>query len=277
MSPPTSSPTASPARRHAELVREVEAQNYRYYVLDDPGLSDAEFDAILREIRALEAAHPELVTPLSPTQRVGGESRVGVLKVTHAVRMFSLDNAYSLEEMQEFARRVDDGLPTVTSATFTVEPKLDGASVEVVYDGGTLVQASTRGDGAIGEDITANVKTIRGVPPSIAYTDKITLRGEIVIFRKDHDALNAERAAEGLEPYANPRNAAAGAVRMNDPREVRKRPLRALFYQIVEGPKLHKTHAESLVWLAEQGLPTHRREATCKTFDDVMAAIGAIQ
>src|SRR5262249_40306579 len=170
------------AARHAELVREIEAANYRYYVLDDPALTDAQFDALLRELRAIEAEHPALVTPLSPTQRVAGEARQGVAKVTHAVRMFSLDNAYSLDEMKEFARRVDDGLPTGVSPTFTIEPKLDGASVEVIYEGGHLVQASTRGDGVIGEDITVNVKTIRGVPLSIPHPGRITLRGEIVIF-----------------------------------------------------------------------------------------------
>ena len=266
----------SAAHRHAELVREIEAQNYRYYVLDDPALSDAEFDVLLRELRDIESKHPELATPESPTQRVGGEARTGVTKVKHAVRMFSLDNAYSLEEMQEFARRVEGGIPTGTTATFTVEPKLDGASVEVIYEDGVLVQASTRGDGETGEEITPNVKTIRGVPLTIAHKGKITLRGEILIFRKDLDTLNVERAAEGLEPFSNPRNAAAGAVRMLDAREVRKRPLRALFYQIVEGPKLHKTHAESLRWMAEQGLPTHRREAICGSFEEVMAAIHAI-
>ncbi len=266
----------SPAERHAALVHEIEAQNYRYYVLDDATLSDAEFDALMRELREIEAKHPELSSPDSPTQRVAGEARPFATKVKHAVRMFSLDNAYSLDEMKEFARRVDDGLPNGATATFTVEPKLDGASVEVVYDGGALVQASTRGDGEIGEDITVNVRTIRGVPLTIPHRGKITLRGEVLIFRKDLETLNTARLAEGLEPFANPRNAAAGAVRMLDAREVRRRPLRALFYQLVEGPTLHKTHGESLRWMADQGLPTHRREASCATFDEVVQAIAAI-
>jgi DNA ligase (NAD+) len=264
------------AARHAELVQEIEAQNYRYYVLDDPRLTDAEFDVLLRELRALEEAHPELATPRSPTQRVAGEVRAQVAKARHAVRMFSLDNAYSLEEMKEFARRVDDGLPTGVTPEFTVEPKLDGASVEVIYEGGALVQASTRGDGETGEDITVNVRTIRGVPLAIAHQGKLTLRGEIIIYRKDLATFNAAREKEGLEPFANPRNAAAGAVRMMDAREVARRPLRALFYQLVEGATLHKTHSETLRWMAEQGLPTHRREKVCATFEDVMAAIVAI-
>jgi DNA ligase (NAD+) len=250
----------TPAQRHAGLVREIGAHNYRYYVLDDPTATDAEFDALLHELRAIEEAHPELRTADSPTQRVGGEARTQVSQVKHATRMLSLDNTYGPEELAEFHRRVVDGLPDAETPRFCVEPKLDGASVEVIYEGGRLVQASTRGDGVIGEDITQNVRTIRGVPPAIAHKGKITLRGEIIIYRRDHDALNVEREAQGLEPFANPRNAAAGAVRMLDPREVARRPLRAMFYQIVEGPKLHATQHESLEWLEAQGLPTHRRQ-----------------
>jgi DNA ligase (NAD+) len=262
--------------RHADLVRAVEAHNYRYYVMDDPSVTDAEYDALIREIRALEASHPELVTPRSPTQRVSGEPREGATKVKHGVRMFSLDNAYSDEDLKEFLRRVNDGLPSGVTPTFCVEPKLDGASVEVVYEGGQLVQASTRGDGETGEEITQNVRTIRGVPLSIAHTGKVTLRGEVLIFRKDLVKFNAARESEGLEPFANPRNAAAGAVRMNDPREVAKRPLRALFYQVVEGPKLHRSHSASLAWLKEEGIPSHRLEKTVTSFEGVKEAIAAI-
>ncbi|MBV9945857.1 MAG: NAD-dependent DNA ligase LigA, partial [Myxococcales bacterium] len=266
----------SPAERHAELVREIDAHNYRYYVLDDPVVGDADFDRLLRELQRLELEHPELLTPDSPTQRVGGQARTSVVQVRRAVRMLSLDNAYSDDELAEFHRRVKDGLPTGQVPRFCVEPKLDGASVEVIYEGGQLVQASTRGDGETGEDITTNVRTIRSVPLRIRHAGKLTLRGEIVIYRKDHDALNAERVAAGLEPFANPRNAAAGAVRMMDPREVARRSLRALFYQAVEGPSLHATHHETLDWLATLGLPTHRREAVAD-WEDVRAAIGAIE
>ena len=264
------------ARRHAELAREIEAHNYRYYVMDDPSVTDAAYDALMRELRAIEAEHPALVSPRSPTQRVSGEPRAGAVKVKHRVRMFSLDNAYSAEELGEFVRRVNDGLPTGATPTFCVEPKLDGASVEVVYDGGHLVEASTRGDGETGEEITANVRTIRGVPLSIPHTGRITLRGEVLIFRKDLIKFNAAREAEGLEAFANPRNAAAGAVRMLDPREVSRRPLRALFYQLIEGPKMHPSHSASLGWLAEQGIPTHRLETRVTGFDELTAAIGAI-
>ncbi len=265
----------NPAQRHADLVREIDAHNYRYYVLDDTVVTDADFDKLLRELKALEEANPHLRTPDSPTQRVGGEARSQVAQVKHGTRMMSLDNAYAAEELAEFHRRVRDGLPDGETPRFCVEPKLDGASVEVVYDGGRLVQASTRGDGTTGEEITENVRTIRSVPLRIAHTGKVTLRGEIIIYRRDHDALNTEREAQGLEPFANPRNAAAGAVRMMDPREVARRPLRAVFYHVVEGPRLHATQHESLEWLEAQGLPTHRRE-TVVAWDDVAAAIDAI-
>jgi DNA ligase (NAD+) len=265
----------TPAQRHAQLVREIDANNYRYYVLDDPNVTDAEFDAQLRELRALEEKHPELATPDSPTKRVGGQARTSVVQVHRDVRMLSLDNTYSRDDLTEFHRRVVDGLPEGESPRFCIEPKLDGASVEAIYDEGRLVQASTRGDGATGEDITENVRTIRSVPLRIPHEQRLTLRGEIIIYRRDHDALNAEREAQGLEPFANPRNAAAGAVRMMDPREVARRPLRAVFYQVVEGPRLHATQHETLEWLEKLGLPTHRRQVVVP-WDGVWAQIEAI-
>jgi DNA ligase (NAD+) len=265
----------TPAQRHADLVREIGAHNYRYYVLDDPIVTDADFDHLLRELKSIEAAHPELVTIDSPTQRVGGEARSHAVQVKHEHRMLSLDNAYTSEEIREFHRRVVEGLPESETPRFCVEPKLDGASVEVVYERGRLAQASTRGDGSIGEIITENVRTIRSVPLKIAHLGKLVLRGEIIIHRRDHDALNVEREAQGLEPFSNPRNAAAGAVRMLDPREVARRPLRAAFYQVVTTPPLHATQHESLEWLAEQGLPTHRRQ-TVVGWDDVERVIEGI-
>ncbi|MDP8999615.1 MAG: NAD-dependent DNA ligase LigA [Myxococcota bacterium] len=266
----------TPIERHAQLVREIDAHNYRYFVLDDPIVGDADFDRLLRDLRALEERHPELATADSPTRRVGGESRPSVVQVKHGVRLLSLDNTYSDEELDEFRRRVMDGLPTAQTPRFCVEPKLDGASVEVTYEGSRLVQASTRGDGEIGEEITANVRTIRSVPLRIAHAGKLTLRGEVVIYRRDLDTLNAEREAAGLEPFANPRNAAAGAVRMMDPREVARRPLRVLLYQVVEGPLLHASQHESLDWLATLGLPTHRRHVVVD-WDGVRGAIDAIE
>ena len=250
----------SPAEQHQKLAAELEAANYRYYVLDDPLMTDLEFDRLLEKLRDLEKRHPELVTPTSPTQRVGGGARTEVKKVHRPVPMLSLDNSYSKDDLDNFFRRVREGLPEGQVATFVIEPKLDGASIECIYDKGVLVQASTRGDGTVGEDITENVRTIRGVPLKIAHHDRVTVRGEVVIYRKDLEAFNAERAAEGLEGFANPRNAAAGSVRMMDPREVARRPLRVMFYQVVEGERMFKTHSESLEWLEHMHLPSHRRE-----------------
>lgn len=264
-----------PSEEHAKLIQEIEAHNYRYYVLDDPLVTDAQFDELLLKLKKLEAKHPELISPTSPTQRVAGEARAGTSKVRHEVRMFSLDNAYSEDDLTEFARRVTEGLPDGSAVQFTVEPKLDGGSIEVVYENGNLVLASTRGDGEIGEDITANVRTIRSVPLSISHKEKITVRGEVLLYRKDLETMNAEREAEGLEPFANPRNAATGSVRMLDAREVARRPLRIIFYHVVEGASLHKTHSESLEWLASQGLPTHRRQ-TVVPWSGVMGTIRAL-
>jgi DNA ligase (NAD+) len=265
----------TPAERHARLAAEIESHNYRYYVLDDPSVSDVEFDRLLRELGALETEHPELAGADSPTMRVGGIPRASVSHVKHTPRMLSLDNTYSLDELSEFFRRVREGLKAGESPRFCVEPKLDGASVEVVYERGSLVQASTRGDGEVGEDITVNVRTIRGTPLRIRHMGRLTLRGEILIYRRDLATLNAQRESEGLEPFANPRNAAAGAVRMLDPREVARRPLRALFYQLVEGAQMHRSHHDSLEWLEAQGLPTHRRHAVVDA-EGVPGAIDAI-
>jgi DNA ligase (NAD+) len=262
----------TPAERHAKLVREIDAHTYRYYVLDDPSVTDADFDRLMRALRHLEAAHPELATRNSPTQRVGGEARTSVAQVKHEVRMMSLDNAYSAEELAEFQRRIRDGLPDGEVPRFCVEPKLDGASIEVIYEGGHLKQASTRGDGATGEDITNNIQALRYMPHRIHHEGKLTLRGEVVIYRRDFEAINQGREAEGLPPFANARNAASGSLRMLDPREVRLRPMRALFYTVVEGARIASTQSETLAWLETQSLPTHRRHEVVD-WEGVWAAI----
>ena len=259
-------------QKHQELVREIDAHNYRYYVLDDPSVSDAKFDKLVLDLKALETEHPELHTENSPTARVGGSARASATKILRKERMYSLDNAYSEEDIAKFLERVNSGLKEGEVPQFVAEPKLDGASIEVIYEGGVIVQATTRGDGETGEDITVNIRTIRGIPAHVPYDGKLTLRGEVFIRKDDHDKLNAERAKEGLEPFANPRNAAAGAVRMLDPKEVRKRPLRVFFYQLVEGAKLHRSHAETLAWLDELGLPTHRKESIVEATEPALFA-----
>ncbi len=259
--------------RHATLVREIRTHDYRYHTLDDPAITDREYDALYAELRALELEHPEFVTPDSPTQRVASELRADLRTVEHAVPMMSLDNTYNAEELRDFARRVLDGLPAGATPSFCVEPKLDGASIEVLYRDGRLVEGSTRGDGVSGESITENLRTIRSLPLSIDYTGPLTLRAEVVIFRRDLERINRERVEQGEAPFANPRNAAAGSLRMIDPRVVAKRPLRALVWQVIEGPTLAPSHSAALEKLAELGIPTHKKQRVCASVDEILECI----
>jgi DNA ligase (NAD+) len=256
-------------QRHAELCRELEQHNHSYYVLDAPSISDAHYDRLFRELTALEAAHPELVSPSSPSQRVGAEPREGFVKVVRKVRMFSLDNAYSEAELLEFDRRARDGLGELETLTYVAEPKLDGASIEVSYVAGKLSLASTRGDGETGEDVTANIRTIRALPLQLSTPETVTLRGEVVIRKQDLAAINEVRVTRGEEPFANPRNAAAGSLRLLDPKLTAERPLRVLFYDSVE--PLAGTHKETLDKLASLGLPTHRLERRCASIAEAIA------
>jgi DNA ligase (NAD+) len=266
----------NPRLRHAELATEIRAHDYRYYVLDDPSISDLEFDRLYAELRELEAKHPELVTPESPTQRVSGSLRSELRNVEHVVPMMSLDNTYSEAELRDFVRKVVDGLPSSAAPRFCVEPKLDGGSIEVVYRDGRLLLGSTRGDGVSGEEITANLRTIRSLPLEIPYQGPLTLRAEVVIYRRDLQRINAERAEQGEAPFANPRNAASGSLRMLDPRVVATRGLRALVWQVVEGAELAPYHSAALDRLAELGLPTHKLHRVCSNVDEVLAAIADI-
>ena len=261
----------NPKDRHAALCKAISAHNYAYYVLDQSDVSDAEYDTLFNELKALEAEHPELASPSSPTQRVGATPREGFVKVTRAVRMYSLDNAYDADELGEFARRVSEGLPEGTSATFVTEPKIDGASIEVTYENGHFVQATTRGDGETGEDVTANVRTIRSVPLRIDETRPITVRGEIYIHGADLDAVNEQRVARGEMAFANPRNAASGSLRLLDSRLTAERPLRVSFYDMVQ--EYFEEHTLMLKTLAEWGLPTHREERHCASLPDVLKYI----
>ncbi|HEY6878778.1 MAG TPA: NAD-dependent DNA ligase LigA [Polyangiales bacterium] len=255
--------------RHEQLVRELEQHLHAYHVMDAPTISDAEYDRLFQQLLALEAAHPELVTPHSPSQRVGATPREGFAKYKRPVRMYSLDNAYSEDELREFDQRVRNGLGHDDAAVYVAEPKLDGASIEVVYEHGKLTLASTRGDGETGEDVTANVRTIRSLPLRIAHPEKLTLRGEVVILREDLAQVNELRAARGEELWANPRNAASGSLRLIDPRLTAERPLRVFFYDVVEA--IAPTHAETLAKLKALGLPVHGRDRLCHGIDEVIA------
>jgi DNA ligase (NAD+) len=262
--------------RHEELVREILRHDYRYHVLDDPLISDREYDTLYAELKKLEADHPELTTPESPTQRVGAAPRSELEHVTHVVPMTSLDNTYGTDELLDFVRRVRGGLPATRQPCFCVEPKLDGASCEVLYRNGRLAGGSTRGDGITGEDVTPNLRTMRSLPLTIPYQGPLTLRAEIVIYRRDLERINKERAELGEPPFANPRNAASGALRMLDPRIVARRGLRAMIWQVVEGPELAPTHSAALDRLGEFGLPTHRKHRVCQSDAELLAAIREI-
>lgn len=268
---------SDPREEHARLVGEIRAHDYRYYVLDDPAIGDREYDELFRRLADLESAHPELVTPDSPTRRVGHAPRSELVTVEHVVPMTSLDNTYSAEELGNFLERVRGGLPDGADVAFAVEPKLDGGSIEVLYREGRLVRGSTRGDGRFGEEITVNLRTIRSLPVTIDYAGPLTLLAEVVIYRRDLERINEERAAAGEPLFANPRNAASGSLRMLDPRVVAKRRLRAVVWQVVEGSELAPTHSAALARLVELGLPTHRKESVCRTAAEIGAAIARIE
>jgi DNA ligase (NAD+) len=254
------------ARGRAEaLRREIEAHNYRYYVLDDPGIPDAEYDRIFRELAELEARHPELATPDSPTQRVGGVSLEAFPQVTHSVPMLSLNNAFAEEDVAAFDRRVREALGR-DEVEYSAEPKFDGLAISLLYESGRFVRGATRGDGTTGEDVTANLRTVRSIPLRLRGTRppaRIEVRGEVIMFKTDFERMNARQREAGEKEFANPRNAAAGAVRQLDPKITAQRPLRFLAYGIgeSEGTRFRR-HGELLDWIADQGVPVSSERAT---------------
>ena len=242
--------------RSEELRSLINYHNYRYYVLDSPEISDAEYDELMNELRAIEAKYPELITPDSPTQRVGAAPVEAFGVVEHRVPLLSLSNAFSEEDVLAWHRRAAAGLGRDTFAIVT-EPKIDGLAVALVYENGRFVQGATRGDGRHGENITANLRTIKTVPLSLKgkVPERFEVRGEVYMTRSGFEAMNAERADRGEPLFANPRNAAAGAVRQLDPRVTASRPLSIFIYQLgwVEGDSVPTSHYEILQWLAELG------------------------
>ncbi len=253
-------------RRIDALRDKIRYHEHRYYVLDDPEISDAEFDQLMLQLKALEAEHPDLVTPDSPTQRVGGKPREGFVKVQHSRPMLSLDNAYNEQELRDWARRVHE-LSGREQVDFVCELKLDGLSMALHYtpdghDGAKLAQGVTRGDGSIGEDVTANVKTVRSVPLSItaptrkkaALPQDVEARGEIVMPTKSFERMNEERERQNLSKFANPRNAAAGAVRVLDPNITAQRRLDFYsYFLLVNGRYYFQQHSRALKALEQAG------------------------
>ena len=281
------------AARIAELRLQIRHHEERYYILSDPEIADAEFDALMRELAALEAAHPELVTPDSPTQRVGGRATDGFASCEHAQPMLSLDNAYSEEELRAFDERVRRALGETgavpDAVAYVAELKIDGLSIAVTYNNGLLVRGATRGDGVRGEDVTANVRTIRAIPLRLHGdpSGPIEVRGEVYLPRTSFERINREREASDEPLFANPRNAAAGAMRNLDPALVATRGLSAFFYQVVmvspsdgqaprdgardAGVEPDQTHADTLERLRAWGLPVEPHWHRQGGIDDVIA------
>lgn len=246
-------------RRVTDLREQIEHHNYRYHVLDDPEIPDPEYDRLVRELEALEAEHPSLITPDSPTQRVGAAPVSAFGEVIHHVPMLSLGNAFERQEVVEFDRRVRERLD-VEHVEYTAETKLDGLAVSVRYENGSLVQAATRGDGTKGEDVTQNVRTIKALPLRLhgpAIPALLEARGEVFMTSKGFGRLNDEQRERGEKEFANPRNAAAGSLRQLDPKITASRPLTCFCYGVgeVAGVELPGRHFDVLVLLRELGLP----------------------
>ena len=268
------------ARRIDELRDRIRYHEERYYVLDDPEISDAEFDALMHELRGLEEAHPALVTSDSPTQRVAGWPVDGFETVEHTGPMLSLDNAYTEDEMRAFDERVRRGLDGAADVHYVTELKIDGLSIALTYEDGVLQRGVTRGDGVRGEDVTSNVRAIRAIPLRLKGTPggRFEVRGEVYLPRRTFDRINRERTDAGEPAFANPRNAAAGTMRNLDPTLVARRGLRAFVYQIVGGVSGGRstdaevtTHAEGLERLRAWGLPVESHWRTCDGVESVLA------
>ena len=264
-------------RQRLEALRdEICLHQYKYYVENRPLISDAEYDALFRELQALEAAHPELVTPDSPTQRVGGEPAEGFAPVEHLVPMLSLDNATGADELREFAARLQRFVPEA-HFTYVVEPKIDGLGVALLYERGVLVRGATRGDGRVGENITQNLRAIKTVPlrlrGSLAQLARLEVRGEVYMAKQAFAALNRQLEEEGQTPFANPRNAAAGSLRLLDPRLSARRPLEIFVYALsyAEPEFPYASHWEALQGLRAAGFRINPQVRRCTTLAEVLA------
>lgn len=268
----------SDAERIERLRAEVRRHDRLYYVEAAPEISDREYDRLLDELKRLEADHPELVTPDSPTRRVGGEPIEGFRTVEHAVAMLSIDNTYDESELREFDARVHRALGDEPVA-YLVDPKIDGVAVSLRYEGGRLVLAATRGDGRRGDDITSNARTIRSIPLALAgehLPDVLEVRGEVCWPRSTFNRTNARRAAEGLDTFANPRNGAAGTLKQLDPRIVAGRGLAFLAHSLgAMSRPVAPTAGETMRRLAGWGVPTNRHATVCADIDETLAAIEA--
>ena len=255
----------------AELSSIIENHNYNYYVLANPTISDYDFDMLLNELIALEQQFPELILPDSPTQRVGGDITKEFQTVKHRYPMLSLSNSYNIEEVKEFISRIKKTIEE--EVEFVCELKFDGISISLTYENGLFVKAVTRGDGTQGDDVTANVKTIRTIPLRLKgdYPDFFEMRGEIIMPHSSFNAINAERDDLGLQPFANPRNAAAGTIKLQDSKEVAKRKLdQYCYFMMMDDDKMiFKNHYESLMTAKEWGFNISNFMARCNNVEDI--------
>lgn len=258
------------------LRQDLRRYEYEYHVLDNPTIPDAEYDRLFHQLKALEAAHPELITADSPTQRVGAKPLSGFAQIRHEIPMLSLDNAFSDEEFYAFVKRIEDRLIRLPEPlTFCCEPKLDGLAVSILYVNGVLTQAATRGDGTTGEDITANIRTIRNIPLQLLMDNppaRLEVRGEVFMPHAGFERLNQQALEKGEKTFANPRNAAAGSLRQLDPKITSKRPLvlNAYGIGIAEGIDLPNTHYDRLQWLKSIGIPVNPEIRLCNGTDEVL-------
>lgn len=258
------------------LRHDLRRYEYEYHVLDNPTIPDAEYDRLFHQLKTLEAAHPELITADSPTQRVGAKPLSGFAQIRHEIPMLSLDNAFSDEEFYAFVKRIEDRLIRLPEPlTFCCEPKLDGLAVSILYVNGVLTQAATRGDGTTGEDITANIRTIRNIPLQLLMDNppaRLEVRGEVFMPHAGFERLNQLALEKGEKTFANPRNAAAGSLRQLDPKITSKRPLVLNAYSIgiAEGVDLPNTHYYRLQWLKSIGIPVNPEIRLCNGTDEVL-------
>jgi DNA ligase (NAD+) len=264
----------TPAARIADLRRQLEDANHRYHVLDEPNIPDAEYDRLLRELDELETAHPDLVTADSPTQRVGNAPAGRFAEVRHAIPMLSLGNAFSDEEVEDFVRRIAERLKRPT-LLFSAEPKLDGLAISLRYEGGAFVQGATRGDGATGEDVTLNLRTVKAIPLRLrgkGWPDVLEVRGEVYMPRADFETYNEHARLHGGKVLANPRNGAAGSLRQLDPRITAQRPLAFFAYGtgLVEGGELPDSHSATLKQLRAWGFPVSSLSETVGGVDGLL-------
>ncbi|VUT21522.1 DNA ligase [Klebsiella pasteurii] len=258
-----------------ELRTTLRHHEYLYHVMDTPEIPDAEYDRLMRELRELEAQHPELITPDSPTQRVGAAPLAAFSQIRHEVPMLSLDNVFDEESFLAFNKRVQDRLKNTDDLTYCCELKLDGLAVSILYENGVLVQAATRGDGTTGEDITSNVRTIRAIPLKLHgdnIPQRLEVRGEVFLPQAGFEKINEEARRTGGKVFANPRNAAAGSLRQLDPRITAKRPLTFFCYGVgvLEGGELPRSHSARLQQFKFWGLPVSERVKLCHSPEEVL-------